>query len=167
MKSTALSSGAITPWIIVTGAGMGLILGPASTDATNRAINASYGEVTGVVMTLRTYGAAVGLAVLGTLMINTVTSKLVSSLTQAGVPLTQANKIASAASSGGGAPSGHSGSNIPAAMQQKITSIFENDFASAIQVVLYGMAVVMAICLVISFFHPGGKAQGSMPGGGA
>ena len=34
-------------WVIVAGAGMGMMLGPANTDAVNRAGNLSYGEATG------------------------------------------------------------------------------------------------------------------------
>ena len=56
--------------MVIAGAGIGLLLGPASTDATNRAINASYGEVTGITQTVRNYGSALGLAVLGTLLTN-------------------------------------------------------------------------------------------------
>ena len=33
---------------MLSGAGIGLLLGPASTDAVNRAFGASYGEVTGI-----------------------------------------------------------------------------------------------------------------------
>ena len=50
------------------GAGIGLLLGPASTDAVNRAIDASYGEVTGITQTVRNYGSSLGIAVLGTLL---------------------------------------------------------------------------------------------------
>lgn len=53
-------------WIAMCGAGLGLIIGPASTDAVNRALDASYGEVTGITQTVRNYGAAFGFAVLGT-----------------------------------------------------------------------------------------------------
>ncbi len=65
-KLTDLSLGAQWWAILIAGAGIGLLLGPASTDATNRAINASYGEVTGITQTVRNYGSALGLAVLGT-----------------------------------------------------------------------------------------------------
>jgi hypothetical protein len=53
--------------IILAGAGMGLMLGQANTDALNRAPSTSYGEATGITQTVRNYGASLGLAILGTL----------------------------------------------------------------------------------------------------
>ena len=46
-KATTLSFGKQQIWVIVAGAGMGMMLGPANTDAVNRAGNLSYGEATG------------------------------------------------------------------------------------------------------------------------
>ena len=54
-------------WVIVAGAGMGILLGPANTDAMNRSGNLSYGEATGIAQTIRNYGASLGLAALGTI----------------------------------------------------------------------------------------------------
>lgn len=53
-------------FFVLAGAGIGVLLGPASTDAVNRAINASWGEVTGITQTMRNYAASLGIAVLGT-----------------------------------------------------------------------------------------------------
>ena len=47
-------------WVVVAGAGMGLVLGPASTDAVNRAPKTSYGEVTGITQTVATSPPASG-----------------------------------------------------------------------------------------------------------
>ena len=46
------------------------MLGTASTDAVNRAPRASYSEVTGITQTARNFGASLGLAVLGAILIN-------------------------------------------------------------------------------------------------
>ena len=46
-KATTLSFSKQQIWVIVAGAGMGMMLGPANTDAVNRAGNLSYGEATG------------------------------------------------------------------------------------------------------------------------
>ena len=78
-KLTDLSLGAQWWAIVLAGAGIGLLLGPASTDATNRAINASYGEVTGITQTVRNYGSALGLAVLGTVLGNVFANRLTDS----------------------------------------------------------------------------------------
>lgn len=56
--------------IVIAGAGMGLIIGPASTDGVNRASRMSYGEATGILQTFRYYGSAVGLAILSTILID-------------------------------------------------------------------------------------------------
>ena len=47
-KLDDLSLNSHWPYIVMAGAGIGFLLGPSSTDAVNRAINASYGEVTGI-----------------------------------------------------------------------------------------------------------------------
>ena len=47
-KVTDLSLGAQQWYVIMAGIGMGLMLGPASTDAVNRASRLSYGEATGI-----------------------------------------------------------------------------------------------------------------------
>ncbi|MGH3190884.1 MAG: hypothetical protein ACRDPY_18030 [Streptosporangiaceae bacterium] len=48
------------PQQLVLGAGMGLMLGQANTDAVNRAGRFSYGEATGITQTVRNYGASHG-----------------------------------------------------------------------------------------------------------
>ena len=69
-KLTDLSLGAQELYIILAGGGMGLMLGPASTDAVNRAPSSSYSEVTGITQTSRNFGASLGLAVLGAILIS-------------------------------------------------------------------------------------------------
>jgi EmrB/QacA subfamily drug resistance transporter len=54
-------------YLALAGAGMGLVLGPVSTDAVNRAPHTSYGEVTGVTQTTRNFGASLGLAIMGSI----------------------------------------------------------------------------------------------------
>jgi hypothetical protein len=62
--------GAQTIDIMIAGAGLGLMLGVASTDAVNRAPRTSYSEVTGITQTARNFGASLGLAVLGAILIS-------------------------------------------------------------------------------------------------
>ncbi|MTD13835.1 MFS transporter [Nakamurella sp. YIM 132087] len=150
---TDLSLGSQWWAIVLSGAGIGFILGPASTDAVNRAIGASYGEVTGISQTLRNYGSALGMAVLGTLLSQVFTSRLTSTLIGAGVPADQAATIAGeSASQGAGGSAGASGS-IPQALQQAVAM----DFAVATRAVIIGMAVVLAISFLLAFLHPGGR----------
>ena len=123
------------------GAGMGLMLGQANTDAINRASRYSYGVATGITQTVRNYGASLGLAILGTLLIIRFKSAITASLTAQGLPgpaaSAEASKIAQQAQAGNG---------NPAAIPQFISA----DFASATRDVLYGMCVIMAVAAVVA-----------------
>lgn len=141
-------------WILVAGAGMGLLLGPASTDAVNRAINASYGEVTGITQTVRNYSSALGMGILGTVLLNVNHSKTISSLTSAGVPEAQAEQISQMVS---GSHTGGSSNfqHVPQAMVEKITHLVQVDFAEATQMVFYLMAGALVLAFVCALFHTG------------
>jgi EmrB/QacA subfamily drug resistance transporter len=162
-KLTDLSQGAQWPYIVLSGAGIGFLLGPASTDAVNRAINASYGEVTGVTQTLRNYGSSLGLAILGTTLLTVSTNKIVSSLTGLGVPEAQARGVASQLSSGTPSGSGGAPAGVPPDVADKIYSAVQMDYAEATQVVFYGMAAALVVSLLFALFHPGGKVTEQPP----
>ena len=85
-KATDLHAGAQVIYIVMAGAGMGLMLGQANTDAINRASRYSYGEATGITQTVRNYGASLGFAILGTILITEFRSRITSSLTAQGLP---------------------------------------------------------------------------------
>jgi hypothetical protein len=130
-KVTLLSFSNQQTWVILAGAGMGLMLGPANTDAINRASKLSYGEATGITQTVRNLGASLGLAVLGTVLITEFRSRLTTSLRAQHVP--HAAQLAARFSQSQGSSSpGH----IPA-----YASL---DFAHATQSVLYVMCGIMA-----------------------
>jgi predicted MFS family arabinose efflux permease len=149
-KITDLSLGAQWPYIVIAGAGIGLLLGPASTDAVNRAIGASYGEVTGITQTVRNYASALGVAVLGTVLSTVFAHRLVSSLVELGVPRAQAQSLADSA----GARGSGSGAAIPAVVADTI----RHDFAVATGWVLGGMAIALGLSFVVSLAHPGGRS---------
>ena len=125
--------------IVIAGAGMGLMMGPANTDAVNRASSLSYGEATGITQTVRNYGSSLSLAILGTVMVTETRSHLVSSLTSQGLSHAQAVKVANANSGSG---SGGSTAAIPPFVRL--------DFARATQTVFYIMAGVMALACVVA-----------------
>jgi EmrB/QacA subfamily drug resistance transporter len=154
-RLTDLSLGAQWPYIVLAGAGIGLLLGPASTDAVNRAIGASYGEVTGITQTVRNYGSALGIAVLGTVLSTVFADRLTSSLVGQGVPEATARGIADSASQG----SAGGGGEMPAAMRSVVT----HDFAVATQWVLYGMAIALALSFLVALAHPGGRPGAHEP----
>ena len=85
-KVTELSLGSQVWFIVLAGAGMGFMLGPASTDAVNRASRLSYGEATGITQTVRNYSASLGLAILGTFLIDKLHSRADRVARGAGAP---------------------------------------------------------------------------------
>jgi len=139
-KVTDLHAGAQVWYIVIAGAGMGLMLGQANTDAINRASRFSYGEATGITQTVRNYGASLGFAILGTLLISQFRSAITSSLTGKGVPgpaaSTQAAKIAQLQGGNG---------NVSA-----IPQFIRADFASATHDVLYAMCAIMALAALVA-----------------
>ena len=139
-KATDLHVGGQVIYIIMAGAGMGLMLGQANTDAINRASRYSYGEATGITQTVRNYGASLGFAILGTLLITRFRSAITASLTSRGLPgpaaSAQAAKIAQL----------QGGNSNPAAIPQFIRA----DFAGATRDVLYGMCIIMAVAALVA-----------------
>jgi Major Facilitator Superfamily len=151
-------------WIVLAGAGTGLVLGPASTDAVNRAPATSYGEVTGVTQTVRNFGGSLGLAVLGTILLLDLESRIESSLSAAGVPSEKADEIADSLSqSGGGSAHGGFGEHADERAQQVFEQV-QVDFAHSCRLVFYGMAVVMAIAFLVALVRlPGGRVTEAKP----
>lgn len=136
---TGLSLSAQTWYIIMAGGGMGLMLGPASTDAVNRATSTTYGEATGITQTVRNYAASLGIAILGTILVTQMRSHLTTSLVGQGLPRSRAAALA------GHISQSHGGS------VSSIPHFVRLDFAHASQDIFYVMAGVMAAAAVIAF----------------
>jgi predicted MFS family arabinose efflux permease len=139
-KATDLSLSSQIWFIILAGAGMGLMQGQANTDAVNRASRLSYGEATGITQTVRNYAASLGLAVLGTLLVSGLRSHLTSSFVAKGLAPRQAASIASRIAE-------HQGGSGSAA---SIPHFVQLDFAYACQTVFYVMAGIMAVAAVVA-----------------
>ncbi len=138
-KVTQLSLGSQVWYIILAGAGMGLMLGPAQTDAVNRASRYAYGEATGITQTIRNYAGSLGLAILGTILVSQLRSRLTASLIAEHLPARVAAAHASIISQSQGAGS--------AAL---IPHFVRLDFADATRTVFYVMAVIMAVGAIVS-----------------
>ncbi len=138
-KVTDLDLGSQVWFIVLAGAGMGFMLGPSSTDAVNRASRLSYGEATGITQTVRNYAASLGIAVLGTILVNEMRSHTVSSLVARGVSRVDAKAQAAAISESQGNGSGRA-----------IPHFIRLDFAHATRSVLLAMAIVMAAATVVA-----------------
>ncbi|MFE7134213.1 MFS transporter [Streptomyces sp. NPDC057638] len=166
-KLTDLSYAAQWPYVVLAGVGIGFLLAPASTDSVNRAIDASYGEVTGITQTVRNYAAAVGLAVYGTVLSHVMVDRVTATLESRGVPATAAERTARELSQAlarhGGSGASHDGP--VAALTQNARHAVRMDFAEANQWVFYGMALALAVALVCALAHPGTRvtAQGPPP----
>jgi predicted MFS family arabinose efflux permease len=130
-------------WIVLTGAGIGLVLTPASTDAINRAPRGSYGEVTGITQTVRYFASSLGLAVLGTILIDQNKTHIVSALARQGIPKATAAHIAAAfSSSAGGSQQAGGGQQVLAAIQHGV--------AQSSRTVFMSMAGVMVVCFAVA-----------------
>ncbi len=131
-------------YLTLAGAGLGLVLGPVSTDALNRAAHGTYGEVTGITQTVRNLGASLGLAVMGSVFITQNVSRVQDTLTAHGVPASQAHDMAHSFTAGGGGATG----SAPAALMDAIRL----DFAHSTQTIALAMAVIMAVAFVVAKF---------------
>lgn len=152
--------------IAMAGAGIGLILGPASTDAVNRAIDASYGEVTGISQTLRNYASSLGMAVMGTALAHFSLSRFTETFRERGLSPAQAD---SAARSTADSVSGHGQQNTPTGdgreeeFIRSVMGAIRMDFAEANRVVFLIMAIALTISFVIALFHPGDRVTEATP----
>jgi EmrB/QacA subfamily drug resistance transporter len=151
-RMTDLDLSKLTWYIVLAGAGMGLMISPSNTDAVNRASHLSYGEATGITMTVRNYASSLSLAVLGTVLISVFQSRLADTFAQ--IPHTtraKADQMAAAATHGSNAGGSGSGGTIPRPVAL--------DFAHAAQVVFYIMAGLMAVAAVVALVGLRGGVQ--------
>jgi EmrB/QacA subfamily drug resistance transporter len=152
-------------WIVISGAGMGMILGPANTDAINRAPKTSYGEATGITQTVRNYGSSLGLAVLGTILITENTNNVESALGKLGLPQGVADRIASDLSNSGGRPTG-AGTSGGGDRAKAILHSVEQAYAQSTETIFLIMTCVLAAIFVFSlFFLPRGKLDQAVDAG--
>jgi predicted MFS family arabinose efflux permease len=153
-KLTDLSLHAQWPYVVLAGGGIGLMLGTASTDAVNRAPSSSYSEVTGITQTSRNFGASLGLAVLGAILISQNVTHVTHALTKAGVPGGVAHRVAT--SLGTSRVGSGSAAHQPAAIVHAV----QLAFAHSTQTVFYIMAGVMAATFLIALrWLPPGRVQ--------
>jgi fucose permease len=66
---SSLSHGGTLAGMLVTGAGFGLAMSALNTDALNRAPVEIRGEASGIIQTFRNFGSALGMAILGTIVL--------------------------------------------------------------------------------------------------
>ena len=148
-------------YLAIAGAGCGLVLAPAATDMMNRVPDSVYGEVTGIQQTLRNFGASLGLAVLGSILITQTRLNVEDSLTGFGLPKTQADSLAATLSQSSGSSSAfsHLGSK-----SQEIFTAVQTDYGHATASVAYVMAGILAAVAIVSVLRmPAGKVDPDAP----
>jgi fucose permease len=155
-KLEGLSFSSQWPYLAIAGAGMGLTLGPVSTDALNRSASTAFGAVTGVTQTVRNFGGSLGLAVLGSILVTRVVSNVESALTSRGVPQATASRVAHDIAGASTGKSGSFGSNTSHALVHAV----QLGFATATKTVVIGMAGAMAAAFVVALvWMPRGRVS--------
>lgn len=145
--------------IILAGAGIGYMFSASNTDAVNRAIGASYGEVTAVSQTMRNFGGALGIAVFGTVVTGVLSDKLTASFTKLGAT---AQDAADAVSRIGGAASSGSTDHLaalPAAVRDQFLHAVHQGYADSVAWAFAGMAVAMLVVAVLGVLYPRGQVS--------
>jgi hypothetical protein len=108
---------------------------------------------------VRNFGASLGLAVLGTILILENKSNIESSLGGLGVPKERADRVADAITHGGGGDAGRFGEESG----HRATELFDAvqlDFALSSRTVFYLMAGVMVVAFIVALLAlPGGKVE--------
>jgi EmrB/QacA subfamily drug resistance transporter len=142
--------------IMIAGGGIGLMLGTASTDAVNRAPASAYSEVTGITQTARNFGASLGLAVLGAILIDRNKVNVTAALTTHGVPTSAAHHVATSLGASGAAGQSGQASHQPAAIVHSVQVAFAHSTAT----VFYIMAGVMAATFLVAVrWLPRGRVE--------
>jgi EmrB/QacA subfamily drug resistance transporter len=151
---TKISLGGQWYYIVIAGFGLGMIIAPANTDAINQVGRLSYGEATGVTQTVRNFGASLGLAALGTLLVSVNRDHLVTSLTGLGLPGRAAHSAAAqlASTRGAGLPAA-----VPQSLAGRVFAAAQLSLSEGIRAVLYAMAGVMLVAAIVA-------ARGLRPG---
>ena len=99
--------------------------------------------MTGITQTARNFGATLGLAIMGTVLISRNLTNVTGALTKAGVPKDVAHRVAS---SFGTSPSGGGGSGQPHAIVHDV----QVAFAHSTQTVFYIMAGIMLATFIVT-----------------
>jgi hypothetical protein len=158
-EATGLDHIDVLPGQLVTGAGLGLVMSAINTDALNRVGPAERGEASGIVQTTRNFGSAVGVALLGTVLLTVWKSNTEDSLTAAGVPGRIADQVADSIVQGSGGAAGGGGGG-GGRIAELVTQSIAQDFANGFQAAMYVGAGIMALAFVVALLRlPAGRQE--------
>ena len=105
--------------------------------------------MTGITQTVRNFGASLGLAILGTILIPENRSNIESRFEDLGATKDQADAVAASLSQSGG---GDASSQIAQAgsKAEEFFRAVQDGFANSTETVFYGMAVAMALAGIVA-----------------
>lgn len=154
---------ALTPGFILFGAGMGFMMSQLSNLAISAVSVQEAGEVSGVNSTFRTVGQTLGSAVIGAILISTLTTNLISGITNSSIipdvqkaPISQAvSKQASSIEFG--SATNITNSQIPPVISNEITNISQHATVDATHVTLLIGAGFMLLSLLLTVKLPSEK----------
>lgn len=165
--ATDIASAASGSWLdqqtfalVLAGASVGLMFSPAATDMVNRAIGASYGEVTAITQTMKNFGGALGIAAFSSLATHRFADQLITGLAPFGVNAQTARQLSTSVTSSSQDHAAQSRlAAVPPQVQEKILDIVRHSYAVAVQGVFWTMgAVMLGLCMLAVLYprHPSG-----------
>jgi EmrB/QacA subfamily drug resistance transporter len=142
--------------MLVTGAGLGLVMSPVNTDALNRFGLRQRGEASGVVQTARNFGSAVGVAVLGTIVLTVQQDRIEDLLHKFGLPTGRADAIAEKILQSGSRVADQAG-QAAGPIGEAVGHTFQQGFADACQSAFAAGGAIMfvAFLVALAFMQPG------------
>jgi EmrB/QacA subfamily drug resistance transporter len=154
-------SSPLTAPIMLAGAGIGFMISAASTDAVNRSIGASYGEVTAISQTMRNFGSALGLAIFSTLVGNALLRNLTTAFAPYGASAEDVRNVLGQLT--GAQSADHSGAlaTYPAAVQQQFLHLVAQSYANSTAWAFAGAAVAMLVVVALGLCYPKGVVSAS------
>jgi hypothetical protein len=135
--------------MLVTGAGLGLVMSPVNTDALNRFGLRQRGEASGVVQTARNFGSAVGVAVLGTIVLTVQQDKIEDLLHKFGLPTGRADDIAERILQSGSHVADQAG-QAAGPIGEAVGHAFQEGFADACQSAFAAGGAIMFVAFLVA-----------------
>ncbi|MFT8593366.1 MAG: MFS transporter [Bifidobacterium sp.] len=145
--------------IALSGAGIGFMFSPTSTDMVNRALNASYGEVSAITQLFKNFGGALGMALFSSLSSTVFANRLHNGLSRYGVTQAMADAIANSAGTAAQSQTGSALSKMPTQVQHTIMATVRESYSMAVGRVFLMMAAIGVIFLCLALAYPSDRKR--------
>ncbi len=148
----------LLPGYVMLGAGLGLVMSPANTDALNASPADRRGAASGAVMTMRQVGGTFGIAILGTIVSSVATRRLDDVAASVGATPEQtaeAERILTDQSAGADMGSGENAilARVPAAERESLVEQAKEAVADGIGAAYITAAVILIVVGVVAFIR--------------